>query len=952
MKKKTFGVFFGIIFFLSIIGLSSAGAMVLPRAVPEKATDGMLPREVTSTVAPEKTADSRSDSEIQVKEASASTGDIVDEKKIKVWIDQPYDVFLDQAVSLIVVVENHEASMVTVNVTLVIDGKVLFERSNVEISSGDTFKAEVPMLTGEEGDHDVKAVVENYGNYYDAACWYYVHFRGQVLVWLVKPDTIKIKEKFIVHIRVWNLYKEEIILKNISLIFNGVLLYENTTETTLTGQGGDEFNVDSFFDVFTELSVDGGGEVELVVEHTQGVEHVFDRFDVQADDYKIWIEQQPEYEINEWFKIWVGIVDYTGISRNVYLKVEITYEDGTVDLVHDGDVWVANDTSVVLPFSLIYSKPGCYEVYAYITYLDVTGAEKGPIEAWCKFCIVDTIPDFGIRIKQEYVYPVDGIFFIYLVVSSNTAEAQTVTVHAEINGVTVYHGEVKVEAYGEVVIDVKLQYRVTGHYDVKAWVGDGRGIIYGDAWCEFWVFDGYFLYIEQKYRYKAGEDFGIWLHVASYTDADRYVNVTVKITFEDGTVYPVFSLNDWLMPNETYKVFWIDLSSYGFGAGFYSVEAKLITDSGVVVYAYCKFEVIAGEEWLEIWIEQKDYYLAGVSFTIVIHVKASYETTVRIKVDIGTIYHFEYLKNTTAGGEVTVNVPLTLTNGSWLVHAYVEDVFTGMWAEDKCSFRIVEKEPTIPDDFEIGILQQRVYMMNTSFRLIVWIRSKIDVNKTGHLKVEVDTLGLIWEGDVFVENRSMVMIPLYIGPDNFTVAGHYGIHARFEVGTEAYEADCDFEIVPEADIAVYIVQKPEYKVYEEFDIIVAVFCNPKLLYFTINGTLRTEITGGGGGIYTENLVIVPGYYAEFSYTAKYDTTGTYKVYAKLELDDGSVFSDECEFKIVERPVTGETTTTTTSTRTTEPGPPIFSPGFELVTLIAALMSTLTVPVILNRRKKS
>ncbi|MFW9995061.1 MAG: hypothetical protein ACFFD4_23690, partial [Candidatus Odinarchaeota archaeon] len=1088
--------------------------------------------ELTTTVPPSM---QDSSGEQSTEETSAPAG--TDGKKIEVWIDQPYDVFVGQDVQLHVMFENYETFSVPVNVTVMINGEVEWTTTNMMLAAGVKTSQPVAMNTSVAGDYEVYLEVENDGNFYWDDCWYYVHDRDQLLVWIDHPPDVVVNKEFKVKIRVWNLYTVPVYLVNVSLIIGSDLYYENLDGITIPALDASGFYPppESFFDVFVEIETEGyydvwvyvetashgtymvdGGfeawsehysdyyiwidqefiypvnvtfyiylEIQSSIDKAQNVTvhaevsglpvydgiiwveaygminiplplyysmpgyyeiktwvgdesgfiysddwcwfevvdfsdtdyylyieqdyeyeaykkfeialHVASYTDADRDvnitveingevvfheenywlanesyevfwitlyDYlpgeydvyayletndliyaeawcwfrvfepawfDLWIEQDWAYEIYTWFEIWVGIDSYADFGQNVHLVVEVTHEDGHIEVVWQDDLWIDPYGYKDVPVKLYFDKHGHYKIHAYIKY-DLDG-KNYYYDTWCDFEIIDKISDYWIWIEQDYFYTVDEPFSIFIHIDSYHDISQNVSLQVKLNGILVYSKEIWVEAYKlDIIVQVSLNISVINYYDVHAvLLNVYTGAFYADAWCGFKVreYADFYIYIDQRDKYWAFEEFSITAWIKSNLDYAKVVNITVIV---GGNV--VFYKENALIDPHAIIEFKVQLS-FEIATG-YDVHVKLDVNEKIFEN-FCHFEIV----WLEIWIEQEDYYLLSEKFTIQIHLKASYETEVRVKVEIGGNY-YEFHKHLYQLTELTIPISLSFTYPGWKnVYAHVEEEpFSGIWKDAWCGFEIIRET----QDFSISIDQQLVYFRNTSFSVIVWIFSNIDDGKTGTLTIRVDELDNVWTGDVFVKGQGNASITIDFGPSNFTLGGYHEIYALFKVGTDQYEGRCVFHLIFEDESYAVFIRKddPRREVGEEFDVVIAVACNPSLTR-AVNATLKIQI---GDNYYDKGpLILEPGCYMEFSFTAKFNSPGGGKVHAKLELESGRVYEDYFEFDIVE-PETTDTTTTSKSS-----SPPVFSPGFDLVTLVVALLSFTAVPVYLNRRKK-
>ncbi|MHA2294875.1 MAG: hypothetical protein ACXAEU_01015 [Candidatus Hodarchaeales archaeon] len=938
MKKKSLGILFGAILLLSVINLVSSSAAMMPLEETSEINQNALATQETVSTAnptvaapelavdnlpatnrqpgPEKrsrdkslsTPDRNSNNIRSTDKLSSTTGGI--EKKVLVWFEQPFDVYIGQAVSLKLFIENLEITAITVNISVQINGTDWWTTDFKTIQAGETYNKSLPMNTTFVGYYEVNAEVNEAGYFYWTDCWYYVHAKDQVLVMIYQPFEVPVDSQFMVTIHVWNLYSNSVDLKNVSLIINGVLYYNDTVVMTLNPIEDGPL-AESFFDIFVSLNTEGHFDVDAYVETVaHGIYWGYCWIDALIDfylwEYDIRIEQRPEYEINELFTIWIWIESFTHVSRDVYLKVEITLEDGTVNLLYDGNVWVDGEMTVTIPFDLSYDKFGWYDVYAQITYVGDFGNDQ-MIESWCGFGIVEHVPDYYIWIDQKFVYPAGETFYIYLEVSSNIDITQNVTVHAEINGTTVFMDNVTVGAHGSVSIELILlpsSYPV-GYYEIIAWVDDGYGFVYADAWCYFWVevfVSGYYIYLEQNDWYEAYSDFSIALHIISFTDTDRYVNITVDILLPNGTVDNVLNLTKYWLTNVSDEVHWITLH-YELIGGF-SVYSQLTIDGSpypIDGYDDCYFELVE-PYWYDLWIEQDWSYEINTWFTIWVWIDSranigrNINLTVEITFDDG---HVE----TVWEGEVwvdphgKVNAPVDLffdMFGHYEVHAYIEywdEYLLYYYFDTWCGFDIVEYKP----DYWVWIEQDFIYTVNEPFSIFIHVESYYAIDQNITLEVKLNETDVVFYGDVWVNAHDHVIVQISL---NLTVTGFYDVHALLtDTITGDFIADnwCRFMIQVHADFYIFIDQWDWYEAYNEFFITI-------WLYSNIQYSQEVNITVTIDGVnvfYEENFWLDACSYVSFDIWLYYEVIGGHDVKAWMEDDYGLYLEALCYFDIIE-----------------------------------------------------
>ncbi|MHA1166351.1 MAG: hypothetical protein ACTSRU_00905, partial [Candidatus Hodarchaeales archaeon] len=923
MKKKSLGFLFGVILLISIMNLINTSAMMVqqdetlgkdnnnqaspeaidtisnPIVMPEEATDDL--NTVNRQPGPERT--SQESNPIRTPDtfepgwnspAGVSNPLPGTEKLIFVWLVQPYDVYVGQIFDILIIVENLEPTAVNTNVSLEIDGFVVYHEENVSISAGMTFEVYVSIQANVTGYHYVEAIVENYGDFYFGDCYYVTHAVDQVLILIYQPEIVPTGRTFEVMVRVWNLLSSNVSVSNVELRVNGSLMYTYPGPYDLSN-----VSADSFFDVFFNVTVTEEGTYQSTVniDTTVGPYSWSELFDAWTeyyyDDYGVFIEQFPEYEVDEPFTIGVWIESYADISREVNLYVDITYEDGTIDILYNSTVFVDGNRLVILEFTLLYSKTGMYDVYASIDFIDEYGIVE-MYDSFCYFNIIDFIPDYTIWINQQFMYPVNENFSIYLEVTSKVDFGQDVYVFAEINATVVYSDFVWIDAYDSISIELELNYSLVGYYEITATVDDGAGFLYSDSYCYFWVSDfssGYVIYIDQKDWYRASEEFLIILHIASYTDVDRYVNITLEL---NGMIY-YSEMNRW-MTNESYEEIWIYLTLDVIGG--YNVYAWIEDDIVVFAEDWCYFDLIE-PNWFDLWIEQDWGYTINTWFTVWVWINShedfdrELQLTVEITFSDGhTEIVWSDFVNAVSHSETGVPIDLYFDKfGHYDIHAYIEyfvneDYYYDAW----CGFEIVDYIP----EFYIWIEQDFIYSVNEAFSIYVIIESNIDITRNVTLTVYINNSIEYYE-NVTVEAYGSINVQVSL---NLTETGFYGVHAWIDDAYERYfiaEAFCGFWIEEYYDYYVFIEQKDSYEINTDFYITVWIKSNvPTSVQFNL-----TVVVGGTVYYYEENIWVDAYAVLSFDVWLNLAEIGGYDVYASIDIDGTVIAMETCYFEMVE-----------------------------------------------------
>lgn len=606
------------------------------------------------------------------------------------------------------------------------------------------------------------------------------------------------------------------------------------------------------------------------------------------------IEQYPQYEVDEWFNIWVYIEAYTWMNREVYLYVETVYEDGTVDVLFDENVPVEGNKIVVKEFDLIYSKTGHYEVYAHMEYFDDFNLVT-VYEDCCCFDIVDYLPDYTIWINQQFMYPVNEYFYIYLEVTSNVNFEQDVFVYCTLNGTEYYSGYVTVGARGHVSIELDFNLAVTGYYEITATISDGFGFTYFDDYCYFWVTDfsgGYAIYIDQKDWYRADKDFSIILHVASYTAVDAYINITLKI---NDMVY--FEKTNFWMGNESYEMFWVNL--YFSDLGGHDVYARVWTDPGILTEDWCYFDIIR-PLWYDMWIEQDWGYVVNEWFTVWVWIQSYSDYDVDVDLTVEITYddgHVEtvWQETITAYAHSTDSMPIDLFfdhRGHYKIHAFLEYY----WGEDYhyydtwCEFDIVDYIP----DYFIRIEQDFVYVANKAFSIYIVVESNLDVSTMVTLAVQLNGTFKYYE-NITVNAFDVVDVQISL---NYTIIGFYEVHAWLEDPYEHYDivdAWCGFHVRAYENYYLYVGQRLEYEAYSEFFITIWIYSN----LGTSQKVNLTVFVGGVNVYYEESLWVDAHSVIGIDVWLYMEVLGGYEVEAYIEIDGAVVAEGYCYFEIIE-----------------------------------------------------
>ncbi|MHA1449260.1 MAG: hypothetical protein ACTSP4_07565 [Candidatus Hodarchaeales archaeon] len=194
----------------------------------------------------------------------------------------------------------------------------------------------------------------------------------------------------------------------------------------------------------------------------------------------------------------------------------------------------------------------------------------------------------------------------------------------------------------------------------------------------------------------------------------------------------------------------------------------------------------------------------------------------------------------------------------------------------------------------------------------------------------------------------------------YSTTGHIDVHVELEVEGTTYSADCGFDIEDGSgnfhdlrltiagnfhDLRLTIEANSNYDEDETFIVKFKV----ENIGFT-NEPANISILVDGTVVHSVLKDLYPGDVWEYQMSFQYSSAGVHE----FKIDIYSTSSDKTWDVSKSVSIGGATETTEPSNSTTTTGTsdvPVFSPGFDLITAVIALLSAIAVPVIVRTRRK-